>query len=85
MEMKNLITCLVVCVLSGAVAAEINHVQGDFTITKVLVTPPEVAAFNGVSVEINRDELEALPFGSSITIHDFPLGNDYAVNLTLER
>ena len=83
--MRNLITCLVVCVLSGAVAAEINNAPGDFTITKILVTPPEVAAFNGVSVEINRDELEALPFGSSITIRDFPLGNDYAVNLTLER
>ena len=83
--MKNLITCLVVFVLSGAVAAEINHAPRGFTITKTLVTPPEVAAFNGVSVEINRDELKALPFGSSITIRDFPLGNDYAVNLTLER
>ena len=83
--MKNLITCLVVCVLSGVVAAEVHHVPRDLTITKTLLTPPEVAAFNGVSVEINRDELEALPFGSSITIHDFPLGNDYAVNLTLER
>jgi len=56
----------------------------EITIERV-PTPKEVAAFNGVSVSVDQDELRKLPTTGTVLIPNFPLGTDRNVDLRLQR
>jgi hypothetical protein len=57
--MKNLITCLVVCVLSGATFAEVHHVPADFPTIQYAVDAAVDVASDGTSDDY---------FGRSVSI-----------------
>ncbi len=57
----------------------------ELSISKVKSTPPEVTAFGGVTLQIDRSALQHVREGEMVVVHDFPLGEDAPVKLRLQR
>jgi len=57
----------------------------ELSIEKTKVNPPEVAAFNGVAVSINKESLRNTDVHDTIVVRDFPLGMDASVTLRLQE
>jgi len=48
-------------------------------------TPLEVIQFDGVTVDINRSDLQKVKENDTVIVQDFPLGSDGQVKLLLQR
>jgi len=57
----------------------------ELSISKVKSTSPEVAAFGGVTLNIDRSGLQNIREDEMVVVHDFPLGEDASVKLRLQR
>ena len=57
----------------------------ELSIQTLVKTPQDVAAFNGVSVSIQKNSLGGVHVGETIVVPNFPLGVDRDVTLRLQR
>ncbi len=71
--------------ISTVLAISTFAMPHSLTIEKTAYTPIEVVQFDGVTIEVDRLELQRIQEGDVVEIHDFPLGNEREVELRLQR
>lgn len=71
--------------LSTLLSISVLAAVQELTIEEAIISPREVALFNGVSISIDKESISEFETGDTVVVPDFPLGTDSKVQLRLQQ